>query len=57
MNFALLLFLLLVISGAMWLLDVLVLAPRRAAAARAQLAQFDAINGNRLGVPPEVAMR
>lgn len=57
MNFALLLFLLLVISGAMWLLDVLVLAPRRAAAARAQLAQFDAVNGNRLGVPPEVAMR
>jgi signal peptidase I len=57
MNFALLLFLLLVVSGAMWLLDVLVLAPRRAAAARAQLAQFDAINGNRLGVPPEVAMR
>ena len=57
MNFALILFLLLVARGAMWLLDLLWLAPRRAAQARKQLAQFDSVNSNRLGVPAEVAMR
>lgn len=45
MNFALILFILLVITGAMWLLDVLVLRRQRLAAAASALADFDAKNG------------
>lgn len=54
MNFALILFILLVVSGAMWLLDVLVLSKQRKALATAKLAEFDARNANRVGVPAEV---
>ncbi len=50
MNFALILFVLLVISGAMWLLDVLWLKKKRVAAAREALARFDALNGSKVGV-------
>jgi signal peptidase I len=46
MNFALILFILLVISGAMWLLDVLLLKRQRLAAAASALADFDARNGS-----------
>jgi signal peptidase I len=46
MNFALILFILLVISGAMWLLDVLLLKRQRLASAASALADFDAKNGN-----------
>lgn len=45
MNFALILFILLVISGAMWLLDVMLLKRQRVAAAGRALADFDARNG------------
>ncbi len=44
MNFALILFILLVISGVMWLLDVAVLKRQRVAAAGRALAEFDARN-------------
>jgi signal peptidase I len=44
-NFALILFILLVISGAMWLLDVMLLKRQRVAAAGRALADFDAKNG------------
>jgi signal peptidase I len=44
MNFALILFVLLVISGAMWLLDMLVLRKQRLAAASAALAEFESRN-------------
>jgi len=57
MNFALILFILLVVSGAMWLIDVLWLAKRRAALARDRLAEFDARNAARAGVPPEFTAR
>jgi signal peptidase I len=57
MNFALILFILLVVSGAMWLVDVLWLGKRRAAAAKAALAEFDARNGSRAGVPAELTQR
>jgi signal peptidase I len=50
MNFALILFILLVISGAMWLLDMLWLKKTRQATARAALADFDARNAGRVGV-------
>lgn len=49
MNFALILFILLVVSFAMWLLDVLWLKKARAAAADEALAQFDARNAGRAG--------
>ncbi|MCS7100267.1 MAG: signal peptidase I [Burkholderiaceae bacterium] len=42
MNFALILFILLVVSGVMWVLDVLWLKKQRLAAAAAALADFDA---------------
>lgn len=57
MNFALILFLLLVVSGAAWLLDVLWLARQRAAMAKTKLAAFDARNAGRAGVPAEVTQR
>jgi signal peptidase I len=41
MNFALILFVLFVVTGIAWVLDKLALAPRRAAAARAALSTFD----------------
>ena len=44
MNFALILFILLVISGAMWLLDVMLLKRQRVAAAGRALAEFDTRN-------------
>jgi signal peptidase I len=50
MNFALILFVLLVISFAMWLLDVLWLKKGRLAAAKSALAEFDARNAGRVGV-------
>jgi signal peptidase I len=53
MNFALILFILLVISFVMWLLDVLWLKKRRLAAADAALAQFDARNAGRVGADPQ----
>jgi signal peptidase I len=49
MNFALILFVLLVVSFVMWLLDVFWLAKRRRAAADEALARFDQLNGNRSG--------
>jgi len=45
-NFALILFILLVVSGAMWLLDVMLLKRQRVAAAGRALADFDAKNGD-----------
>ena len=45
MNFALILFILLVVSGAMWLLDVAVLRKQRLSAARSALVEFDQRNG------------
>lgn len=57
MNFALILFILLVVSGVAWLIDVLWLGRRRAADARARLAEFDARNASRAGVPAEVTQR
>jgi signal peptidase I len=53
MNFALILFILLVVSFAMWLLDVLWLKKARAAAADAALAQFDARNAPRANLDPK----
>ena len=53
MNFALILFVLLVASFVMWLLDVLWLKKARAAAADAALAEFDARNAGRPGVDPQ----
>jgi signal peptidase I len=52
-NFALILFILLVVSFAMWLLDVLWLKKMRLAAAETALAQFDARNTARPGVEPK----
>jgi signal peptidase I len=49
MNFALILFVLLVISFAMWLLDMLWLRKQRLAAAAAALSDFDARNAGRAG--------
>jgi signal peptidase I len=46
-NFALILFVLLVVSGVMWLLDVLLLRRQRVAAAVQAVAEFDARNGAR----------
>ncbi len=54
MNFALILFVLLVISGVMWLLDVLWLKKSRLAAASAALADFDARHGAAAGASPAV---
>jgi signal peptidase I len=51
-NFALILFVLLVFSFVMWLLDVLWLKKLRLAAAETALAQFDARNAARGGVDP-----
>jgi signal peptidase I len=48
-NFALILFILLVVSGVMWLLDVLLLKKQRLAAANAALADFDARHAGRTG--------
>jgi signal peptidase I len=53
MNFALILFVLLVISGAMWLLDVLWLKKQRRAAADAAVAEFDARNAGKTGLNAE----
>ena len=53
MNFALILFVLLVISGAMWLLDVLWLKKQRQAVAAAAVAEFDARNAGKPGVNAE----
>lgn len=50
MNFALILFILLVASFAMWLLDVLWLKKVRAGAAAAALAEFDARHAGKVGV-------
>jgi signal peptidase I len=50
MNFALILFILLVVSFAMWLLDVLWLKKTRLDAASAALAEFDARNAGKVGV-------
>ena len=50
MNFALILFVLLVISFVMWLLDVLWLKKGRLAAAKSALSEFDARNAGRVGV-------
>jgi signal peptidase I len=50
MNFALILFVLLVVSFAMWLLDVLWLRKQRLAAAGEALAQFDGRNAGRAGI-------
>jgi signal peptidase I len=50
MNFALILFILLVVSGAMWLLDVLWLKGKRMAVAQAAEAEFDARNAEKVGV-------
>jgi len=57
MNFALILFILLVVSGAMWLVDVLWLSKVRTRAAASRLAEFDARSGARTGVAPEVTAR
>jgi len=54
MNFALILFVLLVISFVMWLLDVLWLGRQRRAAADAALADFDARNAAKVGVNGQV---
>jgi signal peptidase I len=54
MNFALILFVLLVISFVMWLLDVLWLGRQRRAAADAALADFDARNAAKVGVNAQV---
>jgi len=50
MNFALILFVVLVVSFAMWLLDMLWLKKQRVAAADEALAQFDARNAGRSGI-------
>ncbi len=50
MNFALILFVLLVISFVMWLLDVLWLKKGRLAAAKSALSEFDTRNAGRVGV-------
>ena len=50
MNFALILFVLLVVSGVMWLLDVLWLRRQRLAIADAAVAEFDARNAGKVGV-------
>jgi signal peptidase I len=50
MNFALILFILLIISGVMWLLDVLWLAKGRRARAAEALARFDQINAGKQGI-------
>jgi len=52
-NFALILFILLVFSFVMWLIDVLWLKKMRLAAAEAALAEFDARNASRPGVDPK----
>ncbi|MGE5339638.1 MAG: signal peptidase I [Gemmatimonadota bacterium] len=54
MNFALILFVLLVISGVMWLLDVLWLKKSRLAAASVALADFDSRHAAGTGVSPAV---
>jgi signal peptidase I len=51
-NFALILFILLVISGAMWLLDVMLLKRQRVAAAGRALADFDAKNSDARALNP-----
>jgi signal peptidase I len=53
MNFALILFVLLLVSFVAWLIDVFVLARQREAAAGKALADFDARNASRPGVAPE----
>lgn len=50
MNFALILFVLLVVSFVMWLLDVLWLRKQRLTIADAAVAEFDARNAGRIGV-------
>jgi signal peptidase I len=50
MNFALILFVLLVVSGAMWLLDMVWLRKTRLAAASAALADFDSRNATKVGI-------
>jgi signal peptidase I len=57
MNFALILFILLVVSGAMWLVDVLWLAKVRERMAAAKLAEFDTRNASRAGVPADATAR
>jgi len=52
-NFALILFVLLVVSFVMWLLDVLWLSKLRQAAAATALAQIDARNAARAGADPK----
>jgi len=53
MNFALILFVLLVVSFVMWLLDLFWLKKGRLAAANAALADFDARNAGKAGVDPQ----
>lgn len=48
MNFSLILFILTVITGALWMLDVFVLAPKRRAQAQDELNAFDANNEDAL---------
>jgi signal peptidase I len=50
MNFALILFILLIVSFVMWLLDMLWLRKARLAAANVALAEFDARNAGKVGV-------
>ena len=55
MNFALLLFVLLVVTGAVWILDKLALRPRRRQAAARRMAQWDAEQKSRGLAPGEAA--
>jgi signal peptidase I len=57
MNFALILFLLLVVSFIAWLIDVFWLGKQRALAADKAVAQFDARNANRAGTSAEALAR
>lgn len=57
MNFALILFLLLVVSFIAWLIDVLWLGKQRALAADKAVAEFDARNANGVGMSAEALAR
>ncbi|MCA3220502.1 MAG: signal peptidase I [Burkholderiales bacterium] len=57
MNFALILFLLLVVSFIAWLIDVLWLGKQRVLAADKAVAEFDARNANRVGMSAEALAR
>jgi signal peptidase I len=59
MNFPLILFILTLVTGCLWLLDVFILAPRRRAAAQSELQAFDQNNADALhrGEPVVLATR